>query len=333
MKARRKLLVVAVTAVVSSAVVVAPALAATTPLPTDLTGPSVTWEELDNWMTPEDGVYGCTSLDHEIATGDYLSGYGPQEAFTPGTSDGFDTYALVTVDGTYFVNPDDDVDVADHTVTSDTRTMGGVDVTIQHTALQTQPILRTLVKLTNNTDAALTKTVTFEQDLGSDSSTWIQTTSSGDDAWTAADRWAITSQNSPPQSDPVITTVIFGPGAVLSPLVTLDLCGERWSSEVGEARTAAKGEAVPQAVASEAAQTSAGYFSVTVPAGETRYLAFFNAATDDDSIAPATALTPLYDAGLTGALAAGLDPAILPYVVNWSTALPAPVVIEPSFTG
>jgi len=345
---RRKVSIVAMTAAATVGVVVAPALAATTPLPTDLTGPSVTWQGFDNWLAPDESVAGCTSLDHEIATGDYLSGYGPQEAFTPGTTDGFDTYALVTVEGTYFLNPDNDVDVANNTVTSDTRTMSGLDVTIQHTALQTQPILRTLVKLTNNTDAALSRTVTFEQDLGSDADTWIQQTSSGDAAWTAADRWAITSQtNDAPFEDPVIGTVLYGPGAIASPMVSLDLCGERWDATSLQAKAAAKpraqtaatpqaagtGGAGTQAVASVAAQTSSAHFYVTVPAGETRYLAFFNSATTDESVAPAEALTPLYDAGLTGALAEGLDPAIIPNVVNWSPAPEVPVVIAPTFTG
>ena len=305
-------------------------------LPQDLTGPDVDWLEFDNWIVPDDAVYGCTSLDHEIATDEYLSGYGPDEGNSSDQTDGFDTFALVTVNGAYFLNPDDTVDVTDHTITTDVVNMGGLDVRIRHTALQSQPVLRTLVELTNPSDAAITQTVTFEQDLGSDGSTWVQTTSSGDDDWTAADRWAVTTEDEEPSfGDPVITTALYGPGAIATPISLLDLCGERWDSTsiaVKNDITAggSSGGAGTAAVYSEAAQTSAAYFSVTVPAGQTRYLAFFNSATTDESLDPALAVTTLYNAGLTGDLVEGLDPAIVPLVVNWS---PAVVELEPTFTG
>jgi len=285
---------------------------------------------------PDDEVLGCTSLDHKIATGDYLSGYGPDEGNSSDQTDGFDTFALVTVNGAYFLNPDDTVDVADNTITTDVVNMGGLDVRIRHTALQSQPVLRTLVELTNPTDAALTQTVTFEQDLGSDGSTWVQTTSSGDDDWTAADRWAVTTEDEEPSfGDPVITTALYGPGAIATPISLLDLCGERWDLIEALAKDdtttgGSSGGAGTAAVYSEAAQTSAAHFAVTVPAGQTRYLAFFNSATTDESLDPALAVTGLYDAGLTGALAEGLDPAVVERVVNWS---PAVVELEPTFTG
>jgi len=310
--------------------------AATETLPQDLTGPDVVWLDFDNWIVPDDAVYGCTSLDHAIATGEVLSGYGPDEGNSSDQTDGFDTYALVTVNGEYFLNPDDTVDVADNTITTDVVNMGGLDVRIRHTALQSQPVLRTLVELTNPTDAALTQTVTFEQDLGSDGNTWVQTTSSGDDDWTAADRWAVTTEDEEPSfGDPVITTALYGPGAIATPISLLDLCGERWDLIEALAKDdttagGSSGGAGTAAVYSEAAQTSAAHFSVTVPAGQTRYLAFFNSATTDESLDPALAVTGLYDAGLTGALAEGLDPAVIPLVVNWA---PAVVELEPTFTG
>ena len=69
------------------------------------------------------------------------------------------------------------------------------------------------------------------------------------------------------------------------------------------------------------AQTSRAFFSVTIPPGASHYLAFFNAATEGTSLDPSLALTSLYDAGLTGVLAEGLDPAIVPLVVNWAPQL------------
>jgi len=335
MRAGRRISVAAATVAASVAMVVGPAVAATTPLPVDLTGPSVTWYGFDNY----EGVSGCTSARHYQATGDYLPGYGPVEADNPDTGDGFDGYALVTVGGTYFLNPDDDIDVdaSGHVATSDGTTMSGVDVTVQHAALQSTQVLRTLVTLTNPGGAETAVTVTFEQDLGSDDATWVQTTSSGDDDWTVADRWVMTSEDEAPTSDPIITTALFGPGIVPAPQVALDLCGEVWSASTEARAKPAQGPApttdgvTGQAVANLDAQTTSSTFAVTIPAGETRYLAFFNSVTTYESFAPADAVTALYDAGLTGALAEGLDPAVIPYVVNWSP--PPPVVIEPTFTG
>jgi hypothetical protein len=138
----------------------------------------------------------------------------------------------------------------------------------------------------------------------------------------------------------VITTVLFGPGAVTSPQTNLDKCGERWDqvSDSASATSAGKGEASSDAVASVAAQTSASHFSVAIPAGETRYLAFFNAATPTaDGVAGAQALTVLYNAGLTGPLAEGLTADQIAATVNWSPpivpAVVPEVVLAPRFTG
>lgn len=306
-------------------------------LPQDLTGPDAEWQDFDNWIGQGDAwVYGCTSVDNKAAHDEYLPGYGPYEGNSSDQSDGFDSFALVTVNGSYFLNPDATVDVADHTITTDVVNMGGLDVRIRHTALQSAPVLRTLVELTNPTDAPITQTVTFEQDLGSDQDTWVQATSSGDDTWTAADRWSVTTEDeAAPFGDPVVTTAYYGPGAIAAPITLLDLCGERFDALSAAAKTdttagASSGGVDPSAVESLAAMTSAAHFSVTVPAGETRYLAAFNSVTTDDAVGPALAVTALYDAGLTGALAEGLDPAVVAQVVNWS---PAPPELEPAFTG
>ncbi|HEX5587950.1 MAG TPA: hypothetical protein VFZ17_11635 [Acidimicrobiia bacterium] len=307
--------------------------AADVTLPQDLTSGGVKWIGIENL---EESA-GCTSLDHNIATGDYLPAYGPEEAEDNTADDGFDSYAMVTIDGAYFLNPGDTADLNGQTLTSRTVDFSGVDVTVQHSALTGQPILRTFVALHNTTTEPVTKTVTFEQDLGSDSDTVVQTTSSGDDSWVTADRWAITSQgDETPFGDPVITTVLFGPGAVASPQTNLYLCGDRWDL-THSAEASAKGDGVvASAVANEAAQTSASYFSVAIPAGATRYLAFFNAATDDTNVGVAEGLTALYNAGLTGPLAEGLTPEQVAATVNWSEPIVerAPeVILAPRFTG
>ena len=308
-------------------------------LPQDLTSGGVKWQEFDN----QDELSGCTSLDHQIASGTYLPGYAPEEAVDNSASDGFDDYAMVTVDGQYFSNPGTMVDLTGQALTTRTVDFGGVQVTIQHMALTNQPILRTFVTLQNTTAVAATKTVTVEQDLGSDDGTWVQTTSSGDDTWATADRWAITTQgNVFPVGDPVITTVLFGPGTVASPQTNLYLCGDRWTLPSAGTAQAVKDDAVnADALANLPAQTSASYFSVTIPAGETRSLAFFSAVTPNTAVAPAEELTALYDAGLTGPLAEGLTTDQVRQTVNWSPPIEkaadvveaTPVQVTPRLTG
>jgi len=83
-------------------------------------------------------------------------------------------------------------------------------------------------------------------------------------------------------------------------------------------------------------------FDVTVPPGESRYLMFFHQMFFDNSSAAAGG--PTYDANpaSTSELLAGLDPSVLPLIVNWSFPAPAPTpsapvpvapVVAPRFTG
>lgn len=71
--------------------------------------------------------------------------------------------------------------------------------------------------LTNNTATAVTRTVTFTTNLGSDSGTQVLRTSNGDRAVTAADNWIITDDATAGDGDPAVLHVFSMNGARLQP--------------------------------------------------------------------------------------------------------------------
>src|SRR5207253_4944179 len=120
--------------------------------------------------------------------------------------------------------------------------------------------------------------------FGSDGNTGYRATSSGDTNVTAADRWTVSSDDATTPDDPVNLVVFAGPDAPVPPSA-LD----------------------PMTIACSAPNGVAATFGLTVPAGETRALLFFNEiyASNDEGIAAG----PAYDAtpARSSALLAGLD--------------------------
>jgi len=155
----------------------------------------------------------------------------------------------------------------------------------------------------NTTGAPLSETVRIATNFGSDGSTQVDGTSSGDTAFTTADRWLVTSTGEP-LSDPVNTTVFYGPGnpAVTPTSVTQDECDDSPSSPPQGAEVV---------------------FDITVPQGSTRCLMLFACLGDitrlQNTIAGALAAAPLFDSNDTipGDLLTGLSVAQLSECVNW----------------
>ena len=78
-------------------------------------------------------------------------------------------------------------------------------------ALSSSATARTLLSLRNLDGSPTTVTVTYATNMGSDGATRVNGTSSGDTAFTAADRWVITDDALSPGGDPANTTVLYGP--------------------------------------------------------------------------------------------------------------------------
>src|ERR1051326_4337717 len=175
------------------------------------------------------------------------------------------------------------------TVVGDVMSLSGLDVTQRYTALADSPMLRVLLSLANPTGAPISASVVVSGNLGSDTDTTIEASSSGDTTFTEADRWLITSDGAT-ASDPVNTFVFFGPGASVLPTTA-------------------------SIVTDEISVT----FAVTVPAGATQNLLFFSrlAQTASDAAASATAFDAVASAEAAGFLA-GLSAADRTATVNWS---------------
>lgn len=194
-------------------------------------------------------------------------------------NDAFDGAGLVSVDGTYYANPDGDVDVTGQTLTTDLSTINGLTLSLQYTALGGSQTLRTLISMTNPGAATISRTISYQMNWGSDGGTLVRGTSSGDTNITPGDTWSVTSDGS--DSDPVNLTVFGGTG-FLTP------------SSIATTVFAAAGT---QGLA-------LNYFLSFAP-GETRHLVFYHDLFDTTAQALSEAAT-IYDVPLTGERIDGL---------------------------
>lgn len=174
--------------------------------------------------------------------------------------DAFDYGLTFWVDGTHLAAPESwDVEsgalgeeTVDRAVTATGIDAGDLDATVEYRAQTGSQTLRTILWLDNPTEETLESTVTLATNVGADSDNGVRGSSSGDTELTDADRWVVTSDGGP--WDPVNTHVLAGPGDVdASPtgssLHTFD-CADTDGVETD--------------------------FTLTVPAGKTRGLMFFN---------------------------------------------------------
>lgn len=171
------------------------------------------------------------------------------------------------------------------------QTIAGLNTQLRWDVLTTEATARGYLSLTNPTGAPITVTVDYLTNFGSDSGTILRGSSSGDTTFTTADRWLVSSDGSPTSGDPVNTTVLWGGTPAVTP------------SSVSNT--------VFDCAATNGARAT---YSVTVPAGTSRALLFFQRLSDSDVTALATASSfdnvvagsPLL-AGLSGAQTAAVQ--------------------------
>jgi len=256
------------------------------------TPPNSAWDTDYDDYACDSGLSGSTINDAELDPDD--------ETAIATQTDAFDDALQVVVDGAAFDDADDTGDlVTDGTgeaLSLGPEAMSGLNVSLEWKALSAVAKIRTFVTFENPTGSDIAVPISWESNSGSDEDTGVRGSSSGDAAFGTDDRWLVTSDDPTTPSDPVNTFVLFGPG---SPAVTptsvsqnLDSCTDDEGVIVG--------------------------YDVTVPAGETRYLLFFNqlSQTNEDALADAPSqfdTNPTIDSDLLS----GLDPATLPAVLNW----------------
>jgi hypothetical protein len=251
-------------------------------------------------------------------------GLGISDAATSASGNAYDCAAMVWIGNSVVADADGLADlpnVPPDSLLIAAATVDGLDITQSYRIFQAGTA-RTLVELQNPTAAAISTPVSFVSNFGSDAATVLAGSSSGGGPFTTADRWIVTADDPVASTTPINTTVLYGPGAVA---------------------------VTPAAVSTTvfAAPTTDGAlatFDVTVPAGQTRYLMFFQVISGGAHGTPnSTALDaaavwnqPLLQ---SSPLLAGIPATDTALILNWAVvptpvpAAAAPVTVVPTFTG
>ncbi len=216
-------------------------------------------------------------------------------------------YAYGSLSPNGYKSPGGTVDITNtsaySSVTGTTQSLQGLNVSGQMYFLTGKAVVRSILNLQNPTSAPITVSVLSASNLGSDANTVVQSTSSGDNVFDAADNWFVSSETATPTTtnDPILTFAFQGPGST------------------------ARGTNI----SSFRSGTDKFYetFNVTVPANSTRSVMIFvqmsgtvaGAQTDTAAFANAQSLLSAgYLAGLTGAQMA--------QIVNWNVPPPTPTL-------
>ncbi len=235
----------------------------------------------------------CTGPTNTVTDGaTYVWDVSGNGSVCNGTGDAYDVGQYLTVNGTAFPISTRSTELADRQVVTGPATLAGLQVTrkIYVPAASGAGWARFLEVLANPTSAPITAAVRIQTNAGSDGSTTIITSSSGDTAFTAADRW-LTTDDSDGGGDPSLNHNFWGAGAAVPP------------TTVGMTVFECAG---PQGPSVE--------FPVTVPAGATRVIMHFagqglNQATVQATARSIDALGSVYLTGMTVTEING--------VVNW----------------
>jgi len=235
------------------------------------------------------------------------SGTSVSDAFiiSTGQEDAYDgAYEIALDDSAFTYAPAlSDTDLVHNVFTTTTQTIHGLVVSKEYYFPTNLPIMRLKVKIENNTSATKSVRLNIASDMGSDSGTQLDSSSTAGATLVNADRWMITSDGASattPSGDPVNTWVRFGPGNIQSP-VYFDT-----KPEAGE-------------------EKYIDSMRVTIPANSFIYVIQFNRI--DSTIATAKANAGLFD-NLQTMIADSLFRGIGDYskVVNWDFTVPAPTV-------
>lgn len=263
---------------------------------------SLEWDDIDNRFgdpntnSPFSGF--CDPEESEELPG--AGGLAIDDAISiDGSSDAYDTAWLTTV-GDTFVGTGGIGDLTGSTYNGLPVNISGLDVTYQLFFSENTQCNRFVLFMDNNTAGDINESVSIATNFGSDSSTVFDATSSGGMVFSTADRWTVTSDEFP-ASDPVNTTVFYGPGFPEStPNLALDM------------------------VCTSSSEDGVGVrYDVSVPAGQGRCLMLFACLGDitgnGNTIAGAVANAPLFNSVRTipGDLLSGLSDQQLSECVNW----------------
>ncbi|MGL6074368.1 MAG: PKD domain-containing protein, partial [Fimbriiglobus sp.] len=213
-----------------------------------------------------------------------------------GETDAFDGAGVFRIDGLPLV-PTDFGAVSANGYTSEAITFPNLTARVEYLALSNSPTLRTVLTLQNTSANSITVPVSFLNNLGSDDDTRILRTSSADAAFAAEDRWVVSDDADATGFRPAVLHVLAGPGAAASSV-----------SQVVFDNSSTQGVRAD--------------YSLTIPAGATRSLLFFQQVRSD-----ATALlnaASFFDGNpaTSSEALAGLSAQQLSDIQNWDFRVP-----------
>jgi hypothetical protein len=262
----------------------------------ELGGGGATWQFADQAGTSNGAAVGgrCTST----------RAFGLRSAVIDGgpfPEDAFDGGLAVFVGGETVRTPK--VTKSGRSLITDPQPLGDLSVSLEHTALFDSPTLRTRILLANPDPTEVVTTVQIASNFGSGTDTTVRAANDGGTAIGAALRWVVTS--SPvifEDSDPVITSVVEGPG-----------------------QPAVAATTSPTVFECSSTDGLLASYDVRIPGGATRALLLFNELHRE--VVDATATAPRFDTTppLGDPLVANLDEGALLQIINWDfcAALPA----------
>jgi hypothetical protein len=177
---------------------------------TDLTGGGgTTWD-------PDSSDYACTSpgMVPEFVPVD--------QGTTASRTDAFDGGFAVWVgglNGKIFGDADGNGNKRGQRLSVGPTNTKGFRVSQTETALQTSPTLRMIFQFKNTSRHTIKRKIAVETNLGSDTDTTIDASSSGNQSWSRSDRWLVTHEDPfTATSDPVVSQVWFGKHAAKRPV-------------------------------------------------------------------------------------------------------------------
>jgi hypothetical protein len=244
---------------------------------------------------------GPTAWDARVIPGVSINCYFQGDVYTPVSdgqtyrggsnhTDGFDDGAVFSVGTVAYRPPGNKVTAKGNTIEAGPMNIQGLRVSRVDTGLASGP-LRSLVKLSNTQNSKIGLNVTWSSNLGSDFGEDIQSTSTGDQQFTNADRWVVSSIPPPlaEYDDPALTHVLAGKGAKEKPATILN--------------------------APDGSGCMTVDYDISIPANAERYLLFFTEMNPSPGLARTRANA--FNSGQPAKLLKGIPAAVLARVLNW----------------
>jgi hypothetical protein len=212
------------------------------------------------------------------------------------SSDEFDGGLVLWVGDSVFEDSDLSGDQVGEQLTVGPTKLEGLRVKRVETALQGSPTLRSLIKFKNKSKHQTKKrTITWDSDVGADTTEVVWASSSGDQVLSDSDRWFVFADNDTAPGDAVGTMVLYGKGKGVKKTKITDGVADQ---------NGCLDQTIP----------------VKVPAKSSRYLLFFtethDASADGADLATSDA-AKFNKKKPAGELLAGIKKSVKKKVLNW----------------